>query len=244
MFQTIFYDPIYNALIFLVNGVPNGSLALAIVALTTVVAIILLPLSLKTLKNQIIQKKLQPLVQEVRAKYPNKTEQSMKLMEVYKANKTNPFTGCLTTLIQLPILLAMFRVFQEVEFGFSRLYSFVDNPTMLDTTLFGFINLFERSIFLAALVGIIQFAQIYLSPAMAMQGETKSSGSDDLQVIMMEKMQKGTKYFIPLMIFGFSLFMPAAVVLYWLTRTMFMIIQELVMKKTSKDITIIRPDTI
>src|SRR5580704_10130713 len=107
MFHTIFYIPLYNALIWLTTGL-GGSIGLAVIALTLVVKIILSPLSYSSIKSQIEQKKLQPLMDDIKKKYPDKKEQSEKMMELYKEHKTNPFAGCLLLLLQLPVIIALY----------------------------------------------------------------------------------------------------------------------------------------
>lgn len=224
MFHTIFFVPLYNALIFLTSAF-GGSLGFAVIGLTLGVKIILAPLAHKSIVSQIEQKKLQPLVEELKKKYPDQKEQSQKLMELYKEHKTNPFAGCLLILLQLPIIIALYRVFLSgAVINGSELYSFIHAPEMLRTMFLG-INMASKSIILAVLAGISQFLQMYLSPAMQ-SSSTPISPDADTQTKVMGSMTQSMKYTMPIMIAVFAYAVPGAVALYWVVSNLFMIAQE------------------
>ena len=224
MFHTIFFVPLYNALIFLTSAF-DGSLGLAVIGLTLGVKVILAPLAHKSIVSQIEQKKLQPLVEELKKKYPDQKEQSQRLMELYKEHKTNPFAGCLLILLQLPIIIALYRVFLSgAAINVSELYSFVHAPEMLRTIFLG-IDMASKSIILAALAGISQFLQMYLSPAMQ-SSSTPVSPDADMQTKVMGSMTQSMKYTMPIMIAVFAYAVPGAVALYWVVSNIVMIVQE------------------
>ena len=85
-----------------------------ILILTIIIKIILFPLTFKSYQSQAKMMVLKPLVDEIAKKYP-KREDAMKkqqaTMELYKRAGINPLGGCLPTLLQFPILYAMFRFF-------------------------------------------------------------------------------------------------------------------------------------
>ncbi|HQK69935.1 MAG TPA: membrane protein insertase YidC [Bacteroidales bacterium] len=85
-----------------------------ILILTIIIKIILFPLTFKSYQAQAKMMVLKPLVDEIAKKYP-KQEDAMKrqqaTMELYKRAGINPLGGCLPTLLQFPILYAMFRFF-------------------------------------------------------------------------------------------------------------------------------------
>jgi YidC/Oxa1 family membrane protein insertase len=165
MFHTIFFVPLYNALIGLTT-LFGGSLGLAVIGLTLVVKLILSPLSHLSIKSQIEQKKLQPLIDEIKKKYPDQKEQSAKMMDLYKEHKTNPFAGCLLILLQLPVIIALYRVFLAgATVNPGDLYSFIPAPATVHGAFLG-ISMTGRSILLAILAGVSQFVQMYLSPSM------------------------------------------------------------------------------
>jgi YidC/Oxa1 family membrane protein insertase len=80
--------------------------------------VVLFPLYTKSMRAQIGQMRLQPVVQEIREKYkddPQKMQQEM--MRVYREEGVNPLAGCLPMLVPMPILFTLFFVFQgTIEF--------------------------------------------------------------------------------------------------------------------------------
>lgn len=251
IWDTIFYQPLYNALIALVNIFPGHSLALSIVVLTVLVKLLLSPLSRRSLKNQIMQRRLQPYVEKIRARYTDRQEQATKLMEFYKLNKSNPFSGCLLVLLQFPIIIALYTTFlRGVSADPEMLYSFISLPEKLNTVyLGGLINLQETSVILALATGFVQLVQVRFSPAFQNAKNDKAKKSlkeisdpEEMQAVLMKKVQAGMRYFVPIMITGFALFVPSAVALYWMTSNLFTIIQEILITRKQKDFAVVMPD--
>jgi YidC/Oxa1 family membrane protein insertase len=225
MFHTIFYTPLYNALIFL-TGAFGGSLGWAVIGLTLVVKIILSPLSHKSIVSQIEQKKLQPLVDELKKKYPDQKEQSAKLMELYKEHKTNPFAGCLLIILQLPVIIALYQVFLAgAAIIPAELYSFIHAPVNVNVMFLGLDMAAKGSIILAVLAGLSQFLQMHLSPAMQSTNTAKVDSSD-MQAKMAATMTSSMKWTMPIMIAVFGYAVPGAVAVYWIVSNIFMIAQE------------------
>lgn len=235
MFQTIFVEPLHNALVFLVNAFPGGDVGLAIIILTIIVKLILAPLHKKSIKGQFQLKQLEPKLKEIRKNYPDKQEQAKKTFELYKEHKISPLAGCLPILIQLPIILALYRLFLE---GFNpdahQLYSFVSRPEIFNLEFLGLINLGEKSIFLAGLAGITQFLQAKFSAARI---STKADPDDtSMQANLSRMMSKQMVYVLPVFIAIVSYQISAAIALYWSVNNIFTTIQEiLIYKKLSKN---------
>lgn len=85
-----------------------------ILLLTLFIKIIVFPLTFKTYRNQAYMRVLKPKIDEINAKYPKKEDAMKKqqaTMALYKKVGINPMGGCLPLLIQMPILIAMFRFF-------------------------------------------------------------------------------------------------------------------------------------
>lgn len=225
MFQTIFILPLTNALVFL-TGLFGGSLGLAVIALTLLVKFILAPLSHRSVISQIEQKKLQPLISDIKKKFPDQKEQSQKLMELYKEHKTNPFAGCLLVLLQLPIIIALYQVFLKgTGVSIEGLYTFIHNPDMVQNIFLG-IDLGGKSIIFAIIAGISQFVQMYWSPAMQQSLQNDPVDPKDFQANLANSMSKSMKYTMPIMIVFFAYYVPAAVALYWIISNVFLLIQE------------------
>jgi YidC/Oxa1 family membrane protein insertase len=239
MFHTIITIPLTNALVFLTSGL-WGNVGLAVIALTIIIKLILLPFARSTIKNQLAVKKLQPHLEEIKKNYPDKNEQAKKTMELYKEHKTNPLAGCLPVLIQLPIIIGLYRVFLAgSSIDTTTLYSFVHLPEHLSQMFLG-INMTSKSIILALIAGITQFFQIKYSPALQSSTTLPVTASQpDMQTAMMNNMQKTMKFTLPIMITFFSAVVPAAVALYWIITNIFTLAQEyFIYKQINKSDTI------
>ncbi len=96
---------------------PDGSgwaWGLSIVLLTITVRILLFPLFVKQIKSQRRMQELAPKVKELQAKHKGDRETlNVELMKLYKEHGTNPISGCLPLLLQLPIFFALFTVMNE-----------------------------------------------------------------------------------------------------------------------------------
>src|SRR3989344_1254116 len=95
IFHAALYNPIYNALVALVAVIPGGEVGVAVIALTIVIRIVLLPLSLAVARSQRRMRELEPKLKELKEKYPNKQEQAAKTLELYRTERVNPFTSIL-----------------------------------------------------------------------------------------------------------------------------------------------------
>lgn len=228
IFHEVLYRPLFNALIFLYNNLPFQDLGLAIIVLTLVIRFIFYPLSQKAIRSQQDMKRIQPKIKELQKKYKNKEEQAKAMMDLYKEHKVNPMAGCLPILVQLPILIALYRVFLGVNGErMSALYSFVENPENLNFLFLGLLDLSERSIILAILVGISQFFQSkMIMPKIKSSG--KKGGSLDFSNMMSQQMT----YFMPFLSVFIALTLPAALPLYWLVNTLFQIGQQYLSSRT------------
>jgi len=86
-----------------------GNWGLAIILLTVMVKLVLLPLTHRAMVSAEQMKKLQPRLEEIRKKFPDDREkQNLEMMKLYQEAKVNPLGGCLPLLLQLPIWAALF----------------------------------------------------------------------------------------------------------------------------------------
>ena len=135
MFHTIFYEPVYNLLVLFLNVVPMHDIGLSIILVTCFVKGILLPLNVKAMRGQHILKKLDPRIKELQKKHSHsKQEASMKVMELYKEEKINPFAGILVVIIQIPVFIALYLVFfKGMKVDPDSIYSFISiwRPSLL-----------------------------------------------------------------------------------------------------------------
>lgn len=92
---------------FIYNLIHNYGLA--IILFSVLLKILLLPLSIKQQKTMKKTTKIQSKVKEIQEKYKNdQNKMNQELMDLYKRENMSPFSGCLTSIIQIIILFAMF----------------------------------------------------------------------------------------------------------------------------------------
>ncbi len=211
-------------LIWIYNIVPGNDLGIAIILLTILIRFILYPLSKKAIQSQKAISFLQPKIKEIQKKYKNKEEQAKVMMELYKKHKVNPMAGCLPILIQLPILIALYRVFfsgLNME-TLNILYGFIQRPDSLNLMFLGLINLSQKNIFLAILAGFFQFIQSKMILPQNITKDKSKSGGLDFSSIMSQQML----YFMPMITIFIAWNLPSALPLYWIVITIFGIVQQ------------------
>jgi len=237
IYNTFIYHPLYNALIWIVAHIPGHDAGLAVILLTCLVKFILLPLSKKSVVTQLKMKQLQPELTKIQEKYKdNRAELSQRLMAFYKENKLNPFSGLFLIILQIPIIIALYRVFNNGGFqslNAALLYSWNTIPEHINTLFLGLIDLTHRNIVLSVLVGISQFIQARLAIPPAAPAPTDGSkpslGSDFARSMSMQ-----VKYVLPIFVFFISLSFSSVLSIYWITSNLFAIGQELYFRKTIK----------
>ena len=96
----------------------TGNHGVAIIILTVLIRLVLLPLTLSTTRSVAAMKELQPKMKALEEKYKDKPEEyQRRMMELYKEHGVNPLSGCLPLLIQLPFLWALFGVLRDFPSG-------------------------------------------------------------------------------------------------------------------------------
>lgn len=91
-----------------------GNWGVAIICLTVVVKVVLLPLTHKAMVSGEAMKKLQPRVEEIRKKFAeDKERQNRETMKLYQEAKVNPLGGCLPMVLQMPVWIALFQTLRN-----------------------------------------------------------------------------------------------------------------------------------
>lgn len=221
-FTVILYRPLYNILIFFAWLVPGHTIGMAIVLLTLIIRFALLPLSLKGARAQVKLQALQPKINKLRAEVKDQQEQGKALMALYKKEGVSPFGSCLIALIQLPILIILYRVFRaglDIN-SLHMLYSFMPRPENISNMFLG-VNLLGKDAFvLPILAGGTQMILSYLMQPQKPKGSILNANDP------MSAMNKQMMYLLPLMTFIFARSVPAALVIYWIVTTIFSIAQQ------------------
>jgi YidC/Oxa1 family membrane protein insertase len=232
-FNTIFYHPIYNLLIFLYTTVPGRDLGIAIILLTIIVKLALWPLSTKALRSQKALAEIQPKLEALKKEYGDKQEELAKaMMALYSKEKVSPFSSCLPILIQLPVFIALYHALSQglKSSGFEVLYPFVTNPGSITPTFLGFMDLAAPSIALAVLAGVTQYFQAKMM--ITRQQPKKTPGAADEQ--MLATMNKQMLYMMPVLTVVLGWKLPAGLSLYWLMTNALTIAQQAVYFREGK----------
>ncbi len=235
IFDALIYYPLYNVLIFFYNVIPGQDFGIAIILTTLLLKSLLIPLSKKQIESQKKMQELQPEMKAIQQKHKNdKEKQTKALMEFYKEHKTNPFSGCLPLIIQLVFLIAIYRVIINISgAGFvvspGGLYAFVSDPGAINHTFLHFMDLTKPNYVLAFLSAIAQYYQTKMLFQSQKKNKTEepSSSEPDFAAIMNKQML----YLGPGLTFFIGVTFPAALALYWLFSTLFMIFQQMVIFK-------------
>jgi len=86
----------------------------AIIMLTGIIQILVLPLTLKSFRSAAAMKNIQPIIKDIQVKYKDDPKRlQAEMVNVYKSQKVNPLGGCLPMLLQLPIFWAFFTMLRN-----------------------------------------------------------------------------------------------------------------------------------
>ncbi len=232
LWNLILYKPFLNALAFLISIVPGGDVGVAVIILTILVKTVLYPLSQRSIESQMKMNLLAPELKKIKDSGASKEEQAKQTFELYKHHKTNPFSGCLLVLIQIPIIFALYYVFLKgIKIDGSMLYPFIHAPANVNMLFLGILDISQKGlIVLAILAGLSQYFQAYLMPKPITSGNTPNSFQENLT----NSMQTQMKYVFPFVIALIAYNVSGAVALYWITSNIFAIGQQLYANRKRK----------
>ena len=226
-FHTFFYEPLYNGLIIIFNLFPSIDAGFAVIVLTLVVKVILFPLSIKATKSQMEMKSIENDLNIIKNKYKNnKKKKKKKIVELYKEKEINPFSGIFVILIQLPIIITLYRVFISSglpDISSDILYSFVHIPDFINMNFLGLIDIRNKSVVLAVFSGLTSFLQ-------AKYAQSASNDESQKQSDFLKALNLQMKFGFPVLMFIISLSLSSAVALYFITSNVFTIFQEIYLK--------------
>lgn len=234
IYTTLFYQPLYNGLIFLMDVLPWADVGVAVILFTVLVKLILFPLSVRSVKTQLQMKRAEPELKTIRETHKdNREEVARKTLEVYRKYDIHPFAGFFLVLLQLPIIIALYRVFYKGGLfvtNTSLLYSFVHAPISINPHFLGLIDVAKSNIWLAVLAAVSQFFQVRFSvPAPKARSENPSFQED-----LARSMSLQMRFVLPAFIFFIAWKLAGAIALYWITSNLFMIGQELYIRRRYK----------
>lgn len=214
-------------LVFFYSIIPNWGVA--IILLTILVKVVLFPITHKSYESTSKMQMLQPKMKEIQDKYrdnPNKMNQEM--AELYKREKVNPMGGCLPMLLQMPMFIAMYGLFNK--YFDLRGSSFI--PGWI-TDLSSPESIYSFAPFKIPILG---WSDIRLLPMLfvatmilssKMMQSPSSAGSQNSSMKMMT-------YMMPIFFFFFLYNAPSGLLVYWIVTNVLTIGQQKVISNMQK----------
>lgn len=226
MFTTIVIQPLYNALIYIVNFLPGHQLWIALSILTIAFKIILVPLFKKQVRDQLVMNYLSPKLKEIQEKYKDQKDVLGKeTMALYSKYKVNPLMSILVLIVQMPFLFGLYRIFyHDLSFYQNLLYSGITYPLEINHLFLG-INLTEKNIIFAIVAAVSQ----YILGAYMFQKKSPEEEANEAEMVRAMNVQM--KYFLPLVIGFVSFITPSVIALYLIVTNIFGILQEIHIKR-------------
>lgn len=225
LWDLIILRPITNLLIILSDFLFD-SFGLAVIALTIIINLILLPLTLKQMKTTKATSELQPKLTALQKKYANDQQAlAQEQMKLYKEAGISP-SGCLLPmLVQMPVWVALYQaimrvmaVYPETYLNLSSLIYKADiiiNALPIKTTFLG-MNLASANLLLAILVGLTMYLQQAMSTnPNASAGNPQAQQTTQMMQIMM-----------PLMFIFLSMTLPAGLSIYWIINAIIRMVMQ------------------
>lgn len=206
-------EQFYEFLRLSIEGMGLGaewSYGLAIVILTLIIKILLLPLAIKQIKSMNKTQEIQPLVKKLQEKYKNDPQKlNQETMKLYKEHNANPMASCLPMFIQMPILFAMFAVLRDIQ-GIEGI---------------GFVPLFWIKDLSAAdpyfVLPVLSAGLTFLSMKISSQG----TGNNQMASM---------NIFMTVFILWVSIKFSSALLIYWVSSNIIQLIQTLALKNLKK----------
>ena len=188
----IMIQPMFN----LLRGTGLG-MGLIILLVTLFVKIIITPLTYKNYKSSAKMRVLKPEIDKINEKYVDKKDPMKKqkeTMALYKATGVNPMAGCLPMVIQMPILLAVFRFFPSSIHLRHEPFLWADDLSSFDSVWdFGFsIPMYGDHMSLFAI--LMAISTLFYTLMNSSQMNTSQPGMPNMKIIM---------YFFPVMMLFF-----------------------------------------
>ena len=207
---------------FFYKLIPNWGVSIILV--TILIKVIFFPLTKKSSESTQQMQKMQPKIQELQAKYKGKPQKlNEEMAKLYKEAGYNPLSGCLPLLVQLPILFAMYRLFNNYfEFrGAMFIPHWIPDLSVGDS-----IWQFSSPIPFLGWTDLRILPIVYVISQMVFGKITQTPTSDQQQNSTMKIMMYGMPIFFFFMFYN----APSGLLLYWTCTNFLMLVQQLMIK--------------
>ncbi|TSC76999.1 MAG: preprotein translocase subunit YidC [Parcubacteria group bacterium Gr01-1014_31] len=174
IWDTIVFKPLFNFLIFLYQRYTGYNLGIAVVYMTLLLRIVLLPLSVMAEQGKEFYRRIHTKISEAQRDFADDpVRQKQAIRELLKRHKIRPWTRVVVLLFHILILIALYQVFVGglTRQKFGALYPSVAAPDFINTNLFcfdsvhkvGCLDIAQSNLWFAAVVAIVLFIEITLS---------------------------------------------------------------------------------
>ncbi len=211
-----FEKPIFALLHWLFQQI--GNFGVAIICLTFIVRAVMFPIAQKQFASMAAMRAIQPKMKELQEKHKNdKPKLQQELMDLYRKEKVNPFSGCLPIFLQIPIFFALYKVLQlTIEMRHQPFALWIKDLSAPDPlhvlNLFGLLPFTPPAFLgigiLAIILGITMWLQFKLNPA------------------PMDDVQKQIFAIMPWMMMFIMAPFAAGLLIYWITSNILTIAQQ------------------
>ena len=176
------------------------SYGIAIIILTIVIKVLLLPFALKQIKSMKGMQEIQPKVAALQKKYKNdRAKLSIEMQKLYREHNISPLAGCLPLLIQMPFLISIFYALQGFQYDSAHAsFLWLSSLASKDPTY------------------VLPILSALSTWALSAQTAPKNA----------EGPQKMMTYFMPLFIGYISINFPSGLVIYWVVSNLFQLVQQ------------------
>ncbi len=197
--------PLLYTMKWFFQQIPNWGVA--IILLTLLVRLFVLPFNLMSYKSMKAMQKIQPLMTAVREKYKDDpVKMNSEVMALMKVNKANPLGGCLPMFFQVPVFFALYRVIgSSIELYGSPFVFWIQD-----------LSAHDEFFVLPILMGITMFAQQKLTPS------------------TMDPMQAKILMYMPLIFTVFMVNLPSGLTLYMFVSALFGVMQQYFMMRSKQ----------
>ncbi len=245
-FTLVLYQPLLNGLVALYH-IFGDNFGLAIIAITVIVKVVTYPLTKPSMEMAKKQKEIAPELRKLKEKYKDDKQLFLKKqMELYKEHGINPASGCLPQIVQIVILIFLYRVFTDLlqangllseqvvkyiyDFEFLK---FAEGESLNTQFLIYNLASVDKTYTLPILSAVAQFVMSKMMMASNKGTEKIVKSTPDTTDDLMYNMQESMTYTFPIMTLFIGISLPAGLSLYWLVSTILGIVQYIIINKYS-----------
>lgn len=220
LWTSFFVKPLAFLLILLGKNI--GNYAVSLIIISSLIRLIAFPVTKKTALQSELIKKAQPELSRIQKKYENKQDQesmikqNQEMMMVYKKYNINPMSGCLFSMLQLPLFIAFLEAVQRTPAIFEDKFLGLQLGTTPGVGIAT--SSFYIYLLLIVLIGLTTFYSFKMNATGNMQ----------------EPAMKMMPIYMTITIIITALFMPSALGIYWVTSNAFTIIQNILVKRSKE----------